>query len=48
MLESWWDAHALEFLLTGGLVALCAVWALAESIAAAIKERKQKRKDGLL
>jgi hypothetical protein len=48
MLESWWDAHAFEFAVAAVVIGLCAVIGLVESVSDAIKERKQKRKDGLL
>lgn len=48
MIESWWNAHALEIYFSGGLVGLASVLWFVESISEAVKERKQKRKDGLL
>jgi hypothetical protein len=48
MIESWWAAHEFEFVFWGGVTVLgAAVW-FAESISDAWRERKQKKKDGLL
>lgn len=48
MIESWWDAHTFEFVLWGLLIGGCwFIWLLV-SLGDAWRERKQKRKDGLL
>jgi len=48
VIESWWDAHALEFVLWGVTAGLLAIVWLCISLSEAWRERKQKRKDGLL
>lgn len=48
MIESWWHAHALELVLWAALVALLWFIWLGESICAAWRERKQKKRDGIL
>lgn len=48
MIESWWAANELEVVLWGIALGLLAVGWIVVSLGEAFKERKQKRKDGLL
>jgi F0F1-type ATP synthase membrane subunit b/b' len=48
MIKSWWDAHELEVLIGAVLLMLIAMTWLWFALGAAYRERKQKKKDGLL
>jgi hypothetical protein len=48
VISDWWAANRLEFVLGAVLLGLSALLWFGESIAEAIRERRQKRKDGLL
>lgn len=48
MIESWWDAHAFEFVLSGILLGIAGFWGGIEFLLHVAKERRKKRKDGLL
>lgn len=48
MFGDWWRANKLEFVVWGVVFALTALIWFGESISDAIKERRKKRKDGLL
>lgn len=48
MIESWWEAHALEVIASGVVLGLGAAWWLCASLSDAWRERKQKKRDGLL
>lgn len=48
MIDSWSAAHELEVYVYGGLVVLCNLIVFGESLGAAWREWKKKRKDGLL
>lgn len=48
MIESWWDAHALEVVVWGLVVGFLWFVSLLVSLGEAWRERKQKKRDGLL
>lgn len=48
MLGDWWKAHALEYVIAAVIVGLVAVLSFFGAITKAWRERKQKKRDGLL
>lgn len=47
MIASWWDAHAIEFIVWIVVFVLCGmIWTIA-ALSDAASERRKKKRDGL-
>lgn len=48
MIAAWWAAHEVEYVATGVVVGICALIIGIEVLAQVVRERRRKRKDGIL
>ena len=48
MIESWWQAHELELVIAAGAWGVVGVVWLFDSVATIIRERRNKRRAGIL
>jgi len=48
MVQAWWQAHALEFVITAVLIVLGWIFWLGDALSSAFAERRKKKEDGIL